>query len=371
MRLTKHEKEIVSRINKGEIWDIPSYLRSFGLGHDQTYDMDSIRRKFIEDESGRKYKVLKDINSMFFSSHSTQTVMGQSMHMPLLILRPESDIADDEWSLCEAKLDDTIHPSRFTYDDQEFQIDFKKGALVADDFKDILIFIHLWSYLRRENLVFEVSKPVSQDEISMLYELVPCNKGKRSGRIKIKRDNRSSEDENVEILSSVREIHQTVPIRHVEEFMDMEWKMNEDHLMMCREFLGKKMYPTEASNNFESYKYQTLDEAHRNLNSFVAVVALFVSVLSISLGLLHKETNYQPALENMTQQISEMQITLDDISANRLSVEEMDQIYEKLDSIEVRLINVEDDKVYSVMEELVTDIEEIRKILAEQYLPTD
>ena len=41
MGLTRHEKEIVSRINKGEIFDIPSYLRSFGKGHDQTYDMNA------------------------------------------------------------------------------------------------------------------------------------------------------------------------------------------------------------------------------------------------------------------------------------------------------------------------------------------
>ena len=91
--------------------------------------------------------------------------------------------------------------------------------------------------------VFEVGKPVSKDEISMLYELVPCDKKKHSTKIKIERDDTSSEDDRTETFRPVREIYQVVPTHRAEEFMDAEWKMNEDHLMMCREFLGKRCTP--------------------------------------------------------------------------------------------------------------------------------
>ena len=351
MKLTRHERKIISQINKGEVYDIPSYLRFFGKGHEQSYNMEAIRNKFVEDENGRKYKVLKEGHSLFVSSHSTQYIMGQPIHTPLLIQRKEEDILDDEWTLCEAKFNDKIPLSTFSYDEQEFKLDFQEGVFVADNFKDILTFIRLWSYLRRENLVFEVDKPVSKDEISMLYELVPYSPKKHSAKIKIEWDKSSDDDENTEKLKPVREIHQTVPIRYAEEFMDTKWKMNEDHLMMCREFLGKKMYPTEASHNFAANNYRTPDEVHRNLNSIVAVAALLISILSFFYGLLHPSNTYQPVLDNLTQQINEIQMTLNDISENQLSVESSG--------------------MYSEIRELTADIEEIRDTIAEQLSTAD
>ena len=113
MKLTAHERKIVSRINKGEIWDIPSYLRSFGKGRDQAYDMDAIRSKFADDENGKKYKVMKDGKSLLTTTHSAMEIMGQTVYTPLPILRNESDIADDEWTLREAELDDKIPTSTF------------------------------------------------------------------------------------------------------------------------------------------------------------------------------------------------------------------------------------------------------------------
>ena len=371
MGLTRHEKEIVSRINKGEIFDIPSYLRSFGKGHDQTYDMNALRSKFAEDEGGRKYKVLKAGHSLFTSSCSTQYVMGQPIHTPLLIPRMESDISDDEWTLCEAKFDENIPPSVFAYDNQEFKIDFSEGAFVADDFNDILNFIRLWSRLRRENLVFEVCRPVSQDEISMLYESTPCRPRKHAVKIAFGDDSSFAKGEIVEKLRPVRDIHQTVPVRRATEFLDARWKMNDDHLMMCREFLGRKMYPTEASYNFEANKYRTTDEIHRNLNSKVAVAALLISVLSFGYGLLHTDTTYQPALDKLTQQISDIQTVLDDASVNRPTAEEIGKIYEKLESIEESCSTVESSEIYSAIGELAQDIEEIRKMLAAMLPTTD
>ena len=371
MGLTRHEKEIVARINKGEIFDIPSYLRSFGKGHDQTYDMNALRSKFTEDEGGRKYKVLKAGHSLFTSSCSTQYVMGQPIHTPLLLPRMESDITDDEWTLREAEFVESIPPSVFSYDDQEYKVDFCKGAFVADDFNDILNFIRLWSRLRRENLVFEVCRPVLQDEISMLYELTPCSPRKHAVKIIFGDDDSFAKGETVKKLRPVRDIHETVPRRRATEFMDAEWKMNDDHLMMCREFLGRKMYPTEASHNFEANKYRTTDEIHRNLNSIVAMAALLISVLSFGYGLLHTDTTYQPALDKLTQQIVAIQTVLDDASVNRPTAEEIAKIYEKLESIEESCSTAESSEIYFEIGELAQDIEEIRKMLAAMFPTTD
>lgn len=344
MRLTKHQRIIVSRINQGEIYDIPSYLRSFKKGHEKTYDMDVIRSRFTNDESGKQYKVLKDDHSLFTTSYPTQYFMGQEIHVPIMLPRAESDIADDEWTLCEAKFDEKIPPSVFTYDEQEFILDFQKGAFVADDFNDILNFISLWSYLRREGLIFEVSEPVSKDEISMLYESVPYSSPSCSEGIKIEWESYPGYrklEEKEPVIKPVKDILLAVPVRHAKEFLDKEWIMNEDHLMMCREFLGKRIYPTEASHNYAANGYRTPDEKHRNLNSTVAVIALLVSVISFFYGWLHPNNSYQPTLDNMAQQIEEIKMALDDIGNNQLSTEEVDQVYEKIESIEEILIRAE------------------------------
>lgn len=367
MRLTRHERIIVSRINKGDIYDIPSYLRSFGKGREQAYDMDAIRNKFAADENGRQYKVLKDGHSLFISTHSTQYIMGHPIHTPLLMPRAESDITDEEWTLCEARLEDKIPPSVFNYNEQEFTVDFQQGAFGADNFQDILTFVRLWSYLRHENLVFEVSQPVSQDEISMLYESVPCSKKRRSAKIKIEWDKQPGEDDGTEKFKPVTDIHQTVPTRRAEEFIDSEWKMNEDHLMMCREFIGKKMYSTGALRNFAANNYRTSEEMHRGLNTIIAVAALLISVLSFSYGLFYPSNTYQPALDNLTQQISEIQTALGDISANQLSAGEVNQILGKLEAIEESLNAVETSGMLSEIEDLATDIDEIRDILSEHF----
>lgn len=371
MKLNKDERKIVSKINNGEVYDIPSYLREFGKGRNQTYDMEAIRRKFIDDEAGKKYKVMKEGKTLLTVNRSTMEILGHTVYNPIPVLRDESDIADDEWTLREAELDETIPPSSFSYNNHEFKIDFLNGAFVADDFKDILNFIRLWSYLRRENLIFEVSQPVSQDEISMLYEPVTCAPKRRSSNIKIVWDKCPDKENGVEHLTPVRSIHQTVPTRHAEEFMDTEWKMNKDHLMMCREFLGKKMYPTEASHNFAAHNYQTPDERHRNVNTIVAVAALLISVLSFFYGLLQPSDTYQPTLDNLTQQIVQMQTTLDGISTNQPPLEDLEQIYNKLESIESFLEKPENNGVYSEIGELTTDIEEIRNMLAKQFPSAD
>ncbi len=51
MKFNKHERRIASKINNGEVYDIPSYLRVFEKSRDQAYDMETIGQKFADDEN--------------------------------------------------------------------------------------------------------------------------------------------------------------------------------------------------------------------------------------------------------------------------------------------------------------------------------
>lgn len=373
MKLSSHERKIVSKINAGEVFDIPSYLHVFDKGRNRSYDMNAIEHKFNDSENGKKYKVMKDGNSLYTPIEAPFSgIMGKPIHTKMLFPRSKTNIADDEWTLCGAKLVGDIPPLTYTYKGQEFTIDFQKGAFVADNFKDILTFIRLWSYMQREALVFDVSKPVSNEEISMLCELIPCSEKSKPAEINIEFNSCANDSgKDLAKYTPVTDIHQTVPTRCVEEFIDAEWKLNEDHLLMCRDFLGKRMYPTAASHRYAANHYRTPEEVHRGINTIVAVVALLISVISFSISLLYPSNTYQPVLDNLTQQLFEIQIVLDDINTDQISVEGLDQIYSKLESIEEDLAKKEHNGIYSDIDELSADIKEIRNMLAEYLTPID
>ena len=110
---------------------------------------------------------------------------------------------------------------------------------------------------------------------------------------------------------------------------------------------------------------------HRGLNTVVAVVALLISVLSFSFGLLYPNNVYQHALDNLTQQLTGIQETLDSINTNQTHYEDIAQICEKIESMEESLRSAEHIGVFSEISEVNTHIGEIRNILAEMFLPED
>lgn len=341
MKLTSLERKIVSRINKGEIYDIPSFLRSFGRGGKRTYNIEVIKDKFEKLEGDKQYKVLKPGKSLLVYNHSTQRILGNEIHTQIPFPRFRTDIADDEWTLCKAKLNYKVPPAKYTYNEQEFVFDFNDGVFVADDFNDIFIFIRLWSYMRKEALIFEVDKAISPDEISMLYELVPCKNKTGNSEIKLEcyLNNGNKINPIEEGWVPVNDIHQSVPIRYAEEFLDSKWELNEDHLMMCREFIGKKMYPTAASHGYAANNYRTSEEIHRGINTIVAVAALIISVLSFSYSLLYPSDIYQPTLKTLEQRLIEIQEVLSNIDENKFDSDVLTQISASLESIEKNLSN--------------------------------
>ena len=370
MKLNSHERKIVSRINKGEIYDIPSYLRSFNKGRIRSYDMTAIKSKFAAVECSKKYKVMKEGYSLIKTEYSTSHIMGHEMHMPLWVPRSEAEIAEDEWEYREAVLDERIPTLKFTYDEQEFSLNFQKGALVADDFNDILNFIRLWSYLRRENLVFEVSRPVSEDEISMLCELVPHRVKEVPAEIKIEWDSGSSDGKkhSKSLTDKMpKDFHQEVPTRRAIEFIDERWKLDEDHLMMCREYLGKRMYPTDASHGYAANNYRTADEVSRSVNTFVAIAALLISVLSFAYGLVAPKDTYHAELNAMNQQVLEIKETLDDIAGNQVPENALTEMIGTLHSIETMISEGQDFTSSEAIESVAADIKEISGILT-KYL---
>ena len=164
-----------------------------------------------------------------------------------------------------------------------------------------------------------------------------------------------------------KDFHQEVPTRRALEFLDERWKLNEDHLMMCREYLGKRMYPTDASHSYAANNYRTADEVNRSVNTIVAVAALLISVLSFAYGLVAPKDTYHTELSAMSQQVSEIKEILDDITENQVPEGALTEMTETLHSIEAMISESQDFTSSEAIESVTADIKEIRSVLS-KYL---
>lgn len=59
MKFTKHQKEIIRKINDGEVNDIYYYLESFNMLYNFKIDKTIIEEKFAAEEGEKKHKILK------------------------------------------------------------------------------------------------------------------------------------------------------------------------------------------------------------------------------------------------------------------------------------------------------------------------
>ena len=66
------------------------------------------------------------------------------------------------------------------------------------------------------------------------------------------------------------------------------------------------MYPTGVSYGYAANNYRTADKVNRNVNTFVAIATLIISLLSFACGLVTPNTHYHNELSALNQQILEI-----------------------------------------------------------------
>lgn len=360
MKLNSHQRKIVSRINRGEIYDIPSYLRSFHKGKVEKYDMDFIRKKFNEDEAGKEYKVMKKGYSSYIYSYVDQNFSGVKVTTPLALPRKLSDISDDEWEYKKAVLDENITALEYNYADQRFKFDFKdEGVFIANNFEEILDFVSLWSYLKHEALIFEVSRPILQEEISIFYESSP-KKTENTKDKKVEQNwKKGSLDQIFESLAV--DFFQDVPTRSALKYLDVEWKINEEHLIMCREFIGKKFYATSALHSYAAHNYKTVEELDRLRSISIATFALLVSVMAFAYNVMFP--TYLEDIKAINQQISGISEEISKIHINQMSSEDLESINECLDEMKSSLEEIKQSSSSNDIKKLEKSVSEIKSLL--------
>lgn len=364
MKLTKHQKEIVDKIISGEISDIPSYLRVFLKAHNRQYDPQIIQAIFEEKENGSTY-FFKEEDYNFYTEMYDRT----GNLVKILPVANKMTYELKQYPLTSpvfAQLDMTIHPEQISFRGIDYSFNFMKNEyLVADTFSDIRDFVALWSYLRREALVFEGNKPVKEEDLSIFFEytdqdISPQINPRWHQQVDIDSE---TEDDPVPRV----DIHM-IPKKSANHYIEKAWKMNHEHLAMCDEYIGIKMLATSELKNYQQSGYKTVEEKSQSRNLFAAWAAVAISLISVAIGnilpLFQKaDTEY---LDYISKQIAVIEERMETNAVSQDILSELGEIHDELMEIKDELEEKTPEGLTSAVEDVVSQLKELNRILGEK-----
>ena len=300
MKLSKHQKEIVEKIISREVFDISSYLEVFRKRHIEKYNIPEMRKRFTESEQGKQYKVFKPGFSMY------QTIMKKIDLGSLIINSPSTEkresIPDDEWDLVQAELNERINPQNEKYKGQSFSFNFIEGVFIADSFSDIEDFLSLWAYLRRESLILETHKKIGKRDIEVFFVGKPA---KIRDRFRMKINGISDEEDQY--------ITYSPPSRDIVDYSDVEWELCTEQMMICDEFIDKRMYPNSDLRLYAMDKYKTLAEISERKTRLIAFTAIGIALVSAIMGIMSFLTpQYKNDFLELSNQVNNITALLED-----------------------------------------------------------
>ena len=349
MKLTKHQKEIVEKIVNGQVFDISTYLMVFQNYHIEQYDIDELKKKFESDEADKEYKVIKE----GFSLWTNQYIDGIAP-MTLPVLR--FSIPENEYEYQKAKFIDKTPKILYEYNGTKYEYDFSQGVNVINDFNNLIDFLTLWHYLKQESLILELDKQIEKDDVGLFFERVPKKEKNQETEIKIEYDGKE-----LKALGEILDVLEKAPNRFAHDYSDITWEINEERLLMCRDFLGKKIVPTTALRTYACKKFKTKEKISQQTNLFIAICALVVSVVSVVLGNiipLFKTQNTEKYLKDIHEQLKSIELILTE--QMEISESELENIQQSIREIEESLnsLNNKTDQNFEDIEQDILDIKQ-------------
>lgn len=339
MKLTKHQEQIVDKIVEGKVCDITTYLKEFNKCHEQKYNLQEIKKTFEKAEKGKRYafseeeryyytNVYDESGKLIGTYDVSETLTYWFKEYPLL--KP-----------VKAELAGSIKNTVVQYRKHDYTIDFSKNVLVADSFEDIKEFIALWCYLKNQALIFDVNKPVGNEDIGLFFEL-------KSQRIREEANPTWSittkMDSVGETVNETESHSELVPYKNINNYIEKIWVLNDENLKACEDFLDKKIISTGALKVYKQKKYKTVEELSVKANLWIAVIAVIISVVSVVIGNIlplfqKQETEY---LNEISKKISVIEEMIKEDNSSSKITDKITELRNDLNNIEEKMIEIVD-----------------------------
>lgn len=253
MRFTKQQRDIIKKINSRNVWDICSFVANFQTEHTVSFDLCQVQQNFQNDPEASDYHCPKNLsptpaNLIRKDAFEKKVKLGQAD--PEMY---EKYISQLEKNYC-CHVEDVWG--------SEFSFDFYQGVHIADSFEDIIDFLVIWQFLREHALVLEVSQTLDVETVGLFF--------------------RQAETKEPPPFK-VNKASQTVLFCDSRYVGPNTYCLSRDYLEICREFLGKRIYPAPGLKLFVKNWFRTRDEIAQLKTQVTAWIAIFVAII---IGLL-------------------------------------------------------------------------------------
>lgn len=337
MKLTKHQEQIVDKIVDGKVYDITTYLKEFDKAHKQKYDIEEIRKVFENLEEDKCYSFTEKNSYYYTLVHDESGKIRNRYRVTESLTYMFNDYPLEE--PVKAKLNESVHKQAVQFHEQKYIFDFKEDVLVADSFEDIKEFIALWCYLKNEALIFDVNKSVRDEDIGLFFEIF---------QQEITGDNNPSWQRTTvidsvgEYVNDVESHDVLVPYKNINNYIDRVWKLNQENINACEEFIDRKILSTGALKLYQQKKYKTVEELSVKANLRIAIIAVIISVISVLIGNImpffqKQDTDY---LDEINQKISVMEELIKENNNSSEVTDKLDEIRSDLQDIEEKIVEL-------------------------------
>ena len=331
MKLTPHQKEIVREIINGQVYDIPTYIRTFNKGKKQQYSKDELQANFEASENGQTYLFRKKGGTIYTDTYNNA---GELIDTSPVINKFTHELNENPISTpVLAQLDMKIDSEFVEFSGHKYRFDFlQNDYLVADNFADIIDFIALWAFLRREALVLDVSKPVTLDDLSVFFEQKQQPLKQDNAPLwnsHHKTDNPTTQNNLPTIITHFTATKKT------QGYITNKWQINHEHFVMCEEFIDKKIIATSALQIYWQSKFRTFEEVSQRRNLVTAWVAIGISLISVIIGNIFPLFNRveEKYLHDINRQVTAIREEVQSKPSNQDILDELSSINQSLADI--------------------------------------
>jgi hypothetical protein len=345
VKFTKHQKDIIRKIDSGEIYDIVSYLKAFNLTTFRKLDKEAVELRMKQKENGATYKKLKEGVQTVTTTSSYNSAMD--IPMPQLHINTPTD---NDFIYVEAMLDFHATKKDITYGtDATYSFDYSKGIEFTNSFSDVKEFLTIWQYLKSENLVLEVDKKIDRKDLEVFFEYKPIEetnyyRRKTSGQsVEVKYPKGYEPME-----SKLAFFHDDMKrIKDCRDYVDYYFEYNQSNEAICHQFLGKQIISNPALGLFIKRKFHTVEQRNTFLNLLPAYLAL-VLTLGIS---IYQEWDSNKDMQRILNVLSQIETQIENSAFNKKYLEDIEKQLEQI--IESGSYNSEmNDKIEGILQEI-------------------
>ena len=301
MRFNKHQRDIIKAINNKEVYDIESFVKKFNLYEHFIVDKEEIKKAFDESESGKVY--------------------------PVNVVKNLLDRENKRTISVPAQLEYVDNKKKVTFNNCCYEYDLwgEKGFNIAIDYDEIVGFISLWEYLKRELDVFEIEKEVSKSEIELFFrknEKTISMSNNTNNYIPIVEEEPLQLNDG-ELQRKIGEVDYNVVKRNAYEYVKEDIEIDNEQLKIFSAYLNKKILPTPSLTKYVSNRYQTEDEKATRLSLRIAIVSIVISICS-SLFSVYATLKVDPSNNNLKiiqEKLDIIENSIKDDMDNKMKIE--------------------------------------------------